>query len=419
MLTKKIIIICYISLSLNLLFVPSYNKAMAWVDIGNLAVNAVPAVANPIIAGSGAATVGTTATTAGSSTLGTGGIFTQIGSTLAKFAKDNLAGIAFMAVKIAALKVVQVATQKIIGTGGGGGVITDWNDYLYVAPKQAAMLQMKSFFNTASKGRSSTLNYEGVSTVNYDAYLISQAQQTIDGQPFKTDLQSIVTDPKQIFASGNMKGIMRYMDCGNNPACYTMAAQSKYASELSKASTVAKSSQKDGILPVKKDGKIIQPAALVASALYQVDQQGERLIMDAKADTWEQVAGASKQIVAGALLSVASRSLNYALADSKGKAAAQNKNDSYPFSVSYSSTATGGGQLNVRAGNTISSTNSSTQPAGGATLDNLGTNLQNIGINSINIGTAAICASAPRNAGAKTFKSGGRTYDCSSFVRIN
>lgn len=410
---RKIFIIFCIVLYLNMFL--GVQNAWAWPSVASTA----PTIGTTAIgASAGVGTVATTGATAGSSLAGTGGIFTQIGQTLATFAANNLAGIAFTAVKIGALKVVQIATQKIIGTGGGGGVVTDWNDYLYIAPKQLALAQMKSFFNTASMGKASILNYEGVGP-NYPNYLQTQALQTIEGQKFATNLQSIVTDPKHLLAGGNMKGIMSYLEPANNPMGYSMIAQSKYNNELSKATTIAKNSQKDGILPVKQNGKIIQPAALVANALMQVDQQGERLIMDAKADTKEEYAGAAKQIIAGALLSVASRSLNYALADSKGKAAAQNKNDSYPFSVSYSSNKTTGGQLNVSAGNTTVSTNSSTQPQGGATLNNLGSSLQNIGTNVINMGTTSICASAPKNLGAKTFKYGGKTYDCSSFVKIN
>lgn|GEM_PF-1001563 len=421
MLTKKIFTICCISLALNLLFIPSYNRAMAYTDLPNFGLNAVPAITNPITAGTTGATVGTTATTAGSSIAGTAGIFTQIGETIVTFAKNNLAGIAFSALKISALKVVQLATQKTIGKGGGGGVITDWNNYLYTGPKQIALAQMNSFFNTANRGRASSLNYEGVGN-NYNAYLLKQARQSIEGQKFTTNLQSVVTDPQHVFASGNMKGIMSYLEPANNPMGFSMIAQSRYANEVSKITAIAVAEQKDGIKPVKQNGKIIQPATLVASALTQVDQQGERLIMEAKADTAEGYTGAAKQILAGMALSYAARNLNYAAADSKGKAAIQNRNDSYPFSVSYTQNKTTGGQLNIGAGSTIISTNSNTQTQGGANLNNVSSNLTAIGTNTLQtVAKSAIqtaCNALPYSAGTKTVNIGGKKYSCTTLLVI-
>jgi hypothetical protein len=194
------------------------------------------------------------------------------------------------------------------------------------------MAQMNLFFNTVSRGRYSTLNYEGVGP-NYDAYLIAQARQAIAGQPFTTNLQEFATDPTQMFTGGNMKGIMTYMQCANNVACYTMTAQSQYAKELTKATEIAKAEQDRGFLPMKKNGKIIQPSAIVSNAMSQIDQLGTQVIMNV--DTNGTMESGLAQITAGAGINIAARSFNYMLADSKGKDAIQNKNDEFPFSLSY------------------------------------------------------------------------------------
>jgi hypothetical protein len=295
-----------------------------------------------------------------------------------EWTKDALATfnrIGVTAAKIAALLAVQQITQAIIGSGDGG-VISDWNNYLYVSPQQRAMAQMNAFFNTASRGRLSTLNYEGVGP-NYDAYLVAQARLAIAGQPFTTNLQDSVTDPSQIFAGGNMKGIVNYMKCANNVACYTLTSSEQYKIEFAKAQEIARNQQMNGFLPIKKNGKIVQPAAFAYTALTQVDQMGTQIIMNADADV-----SAYAQIAAGAGISIASRSFNYMLADSKGKDEIRNKNDQFPFSLGYSTnggvgisaggvTATSGvGQWSggMQIGNTCA-TGNFTLDSGGATVD--------------------------------------------------
>jgi len=274
------------------------------------------------------------------------GIVNKVG----EYVMSSANKIILVASKMAALLAVQRITQAIIGTNSGA--ISDYNNYLFVAPQQRAMAQMNSFFNTVSKGRASRVNYEGVSGMNYDAYLISQAKLAIAGQPFTTNLQAIATDPTQMFGAGNMKGIMTYMQCANNVACYTMTAQSQYATELDKATQIAKAEQNNGFLPVKKGGKIIQPSAIVASALTQIDQLGTQVIMNADlgGDPKTGLIPAETQIVAGAGINIAARSFNYMLADTAGKNAIRNKNDEFPFSMSYNlNTGLGLGSNGVNA----------------------------------------------------------------------
>lgn len=260
----------------------------------------------------------------------------MLGKTTVKEVREKLSAIAVAAAKIAALLVVQAATSAIIGEGPkGAGVITDWNKYLYISPQQRAMAQMNSFFNTVSRGRLSSLNYEGIGP-NYDAYLVAQARQAIAGQNFVTDLQDTVTDPSQIFARGNMRGLMDYMKCANNVACYTLTSTAQYNLELTKAQEIAKNEQQNGFLPTKNaTGKITKPASMISSAFTQMDQLGTQVIMAAQPDNG-QTAGALMQIAGGAGISLTARTLNYYTADSAGQAEIRNKNDQFPFSLAYS-----------------------------------------------------------------------------------
>jgi hypothetical protein len=273
----------------------------------------------------------------------------QLATTIAKWVADKalkiaqiLAGMGVIAAKIIALLGVQALTNSMMSGGSSGYVITDYKNYLYVAPQQRAMAQMDKFFIATSKGRLSSANYEGIGP-NYDAYLVNQTKKAIAGQAFVTNIQSQVTDPsKEMFSGGNMKGIMSYMQCANNVACYTMAATQKYDTELTKAQTIAKNEQQGGLLPQKNllTGKIMKPAALMSNALMQVDQLGTNLILQADPKAPE---AAYAQIAGGAAISLISRTINYETANTTDRAALRTKNTQFPFSLSY--TASGGASI--------------------------------------------------------------------------
>ena len=248
---------------------------------------------------------------------------------------------------------VQTVTQAIIGDGDAGA-IPDWNDYLYVSPQQRAIAQMNSFFNTTSRGRLSRLNYEGIGP-NYDAYLVAQARMAIAGQPFTTNLQDLVTDPTQMFAGGNMKGIMTYMQCANNVSCYSLTSTARYNLEFAKAQEIAKNEQFNGFLPKKSGGKITRPASILFNTLSQVDQLGTQVIMNTEAKEAKDLPGAYAQLAGGALINIGARTFNYMSADTAGKDAIRNKNDQFPFSLAYSlngglGISAGGVTVNTGAG---------------------------------------------------------------------
>lgn len=276
----------------------------------------------------------------------------QLTETVSQWVQKNANSLIINASKVAALYTVQAVTRAIIGSGSpdnGGGVIGDWNNYLFVSPQQRAMAQMNSFFSTVSRGRLSSMTYEGVGP-NYDAYLVSQAKKAIAGQPFSTNIQDISTNPKQMFDGGNMKGLMTYMQCANNVACYTLTSQNKYATEIATATKIAEMEQSNGFLPVKKNGKITQPAAILFNAFSQVDQFGTQLIMSTS--TNEERGAALSQIATGTTISIAARSFQYTVGDKKQKAAVQNRNEKDPvpvFSFSYSKAGGFGAKVGVKA----------------------------------------------------------------------
>lgn len=245
--------------------------------------------------------------------------------------------------KIVALIAEQELVKSIIGEGNNGTFIKNFNDYLFVSPQQKAMSQTNLFFNSVSRGRLSSLNYEGVGP-NYDSYLVAQANRIISGQLFVTDIQSQTTDPKKMFADGNMKGIMSFMKCANNPYCYTIVAAQKYNTEFSKAQEIAKNENVNGFTPKKANGRITQPATLAQNALSQIDQLGTQIIMNASPE--QGTSAALYQIAEGTAISTAARLAAYGISDDAGREAIRNNNSQFPFSLEYNSN----GGLGINAG---------------------------------------------------------------------
>lgn len=327
-------------------------------------------------------------------TMGSVGTLSDFSFNVAKWSTGIWQGIMVTALKVATLLAVQKATSLIIGGAEGDTMIRDFNEYLYVSPQQKAMAQMNSFFNTVSRGRLSYLNYEGIGP-NYDAYLVAQARQAIGGQQFVTNLQDQVTDPRQVFAAGNMKGIMTYMQCANNVACYTLVSSARYEKELAKAQEIAKNENVGGFVPRKKNGRITSPAALAQNALLQMDQLGTDIIMSA--DAQDGAPAATAQIAQGAAISIGSRAANYYISDDKGKQMIRDKNDEFPFSLGYS--------LNGGIGISV----------GGATFNtgSLAANLQ------VQIGNVCATMAGALDGTGAIVDIKGRKYNCKTKAEVN
>ncbi len=287
---------------------------------------------------------------------------TVIERVLSKIANIAASG-SVTAAKILAMKAEQLLVKTLVGGDSGNStIIRDFSDYLYNAPKQVATTQMTAFFNSTSQGRASSLNYEGVGT-NYDAYLISQAKSAINGQTLVTDLQGQINDPAtDMFTGGNMKGVMSFFKCSNNPYCYTLVATEKYNAEFSKAQTIAINENSGGFMPTKSNGRITNPASIAQNALLEVDKMGTQLSMSATNNgDFEQTPAALLQIAEGTAISTIARVTNYGIVDPI-KNSIDQKLSTLPFSLSYGKTSGWGvttsiGGTNLSTG--LSSYNSS------------------------------------------------------------
>lgn len=237
--------------------------------------------------------------------------------------------------KMLALFAVQKSTALLVGgDSGSGSLIRDFEDYLFTAPQQKALSQMSIFFDTASSGRISSLNYEGVGS-NYDAYLAAQARQKINGYAFITNIQSQVADPRgNLFSTGDMSGFMTFLEPANNPMSYTLTAEQHYNNNVARAQEIAKNENVNGFVPTKVDGRITNPASIAENALLEVDKLGTKMIMDAQGSTPEDKAAAIAQVWEGAGISAAARLTKYGIIDPIKKSI-DSALDTFPFSLSY------------------------------------------------------------------------------------
>ncbi len=248
---------------------------------------------------------------------------------------NAIGGQALLINKMLALFAVQKSTALLVGgDSGSGSLIRDFENYLFTAPQQKALSQMSVFFNSASSGRISSLNYEGVGS-NYDAYLAAQARQSINGAAFITNIQSQVADPRgNLFSTGNMSGFMTFLQPANNPMSYTLTAEQHYNNAVARAQEIAKNENVNGFVPTKVNGRITNPASIAENALLEVDKLGTKMIMDAQGSTPEDKANAIAQVWEGAGISAAARLTKYGIVDPIKKSI-DNALDSFPFSLSY------------------------------------------------------------------------------------
>ncbi len=185
--------------------------------------------------------------------------------------------------KQAAIKLSNAITQKIVGGGGSGSAqfVQDWNAYLYTNPQKQTNTYMNSFFDQTTRGQQSK-TASGVASGNYSSYMAAQAKQGLQGTTCDTTaIQNYASNPNQLFANGNMRGLMAYAQPCGNPYSYSAIAQNQQQTQLAKQQNIAQHTQTGGWLPKMQNGKISVPANLFSSAMQGSDQMGNNMIVNA------------------------------------------------------------------------------------------------------------------------------------------
>lgn len=188
--------------------------------------------------------------------------------------------------KTAAIQMMNQIVSNIVSGGGSGKpmFVTNWDDYLFKTPERETKVYMNSFFNSISAGRLSSLNYEGAGQ-SYDVYLKKQAESILfsSTNALTTSINNYTINPqKELFSGGNMKGFSAFLQCQNNPACYSLAANMAYTEKLNQVQTIAtKEVNASGYLPKKMGDRIVTPGSQFQSAMESVSQLGGQMIVNA------------------------------------------------------------------------------------------------------------------------------------------
>lgn len=205
----------------------------------------------------------------------------EYAQTIQEYQKKVQGSATLLQAKQKALSDIRKNITREYFSGDNNLQITDYDDYLNKTPKKEALSGMEEkggFYDEVSNGRSSAFSYEVAGgRTDFDSYFASQSKSALTSNSPKTTLQNRVSSPNAIF-NGNMKGLVSYMECGNNPACYSLAAEKTYEEKTGELKEVAKAQETDGYKPKIENGKIVKPSELVKNASLQVENMGINFI---------------------------------------------------------------------------------------------------------------------------------------------
>lgn len=223
--------------------------------------------------------------------------------------------------------------SMISGENSGSPLFIDnWENFLFEEPHAKTQIYMNDFFSSVTSGRGSSsydssgiaLNYEGgdgtptcssgakcvegASTSregvvkgsstfnnilggNYENYLIQQAKNvTTDIIQPKTDLRNYVSDPSQMFSTGNWRAFSSFVsNPANNPFGFSLMAQEEYHAEEIKNQKLAEVQgvSYGGFKAVTSGGMITTPGSTIKDIQSQTLDLGNKIV--AAADDPEEV----------------------------------------------------------------------------------------------------------------------------------
>lgn len=242
-------------------------------------------------------------------------------------------GAIISALKQTAIQTINQTVGNAIsgGSGGSGGAmfVTNWRDFLINEPAEKTNLYMNDFFSQITSGRGNSSNYqssdawsgmgqyfsssqgepfnyepgvEGVSTAregvvqgsinigglggNYENYLINQAKKiTIEQLNPKTDIRNYVSDPSQMFSTGNWRAFTSFIsNPANNPFGFSLIAQEEYHSKLAQEQMIRQTegAAYKGFKALKSGENILTPGSTIADIQSQTEDLGNKILAAAE-----------------------------------------------------------------------------------------------------------------------------------------
>ena len=184
---------------------------------------------------------------------------------------------------------IQVVNQAITGefSSGNSGkpyFVTNWQDYLYKEPANAANKYVVNDFlsNQLTGGKCKDANYQGSP---YYKYMCQQGETAIQKTTPKTTLPEYTSDPQaNLFAEGDLRAFNAYFECGNNPYCTADKTKQTYGQiQEQEQKKAEKEAGADGTLPKKNtDGSISVPGSVFGFSINDAISLGNQTIVNAQ-----------------------------------------------------------------------------------------------------------------------------------------
>jgi|GEM_PF-4468488 len=181
--------------------------------------------------------------------------------------------------KQAAIQKINNMTTEVVTGGNSGGpyLVTDWNQYLVQGPANDAMVFVNSMLSDSMRGRSSAADY---SNSGHSAYLLRQSQIK-PSAPIDPVLVH-ATDPKNLFAGGDMRAFNEFLSPGKNQFSLSLIAEDAFQKKTEENRLVADKKAVNGYLPkVDALGKITTPAAFFENAMNSANNMGKDMVTSA------------------------------------------------------------------------------------------------------------------------------------------
>lgn len=205
--------------------------------------------------------------------------------------------------KMSALQIVNTQVMQLIGGSSVGGAmfISNWEQFLFAAPRQQAQLYVNDFFTLTTGGRASALNYQpwsamsqnGWSSMSFLTVVQNNYQAGWDKTP-QYDLFNYTSNTSSLFGSGDWRAFNSFTsNPANNPLGLSLLMESAYSSELERQKDIARTQaiSYQGYKPRMQSGFVVTPGITIKDVVTGV-QMLPNMILSAAENPAEFMAAA-------------------------------------------------------------------------------------------------------------------------------
>jgi hypothetical protein len=214
--------------------------------------------------------------------------------------------------------------KTLVDSSTRKNIIANPEQFIFMNASRSALLSTTDLLTYMAGGR--TADYVpiareglvgGSSSWNgsYATYLNNQGLQSIQGAPPRSDILNYVSNPSNMFATGNWRAFSSFIsNPANNPFGVSLAAQSNYISAASKYTELNKTlyNAGGGFAPVTNNGQIVTPGSTVRDIQSGANNLGNQIIASATYKE-EVIMGLVNRMVTGTMGGIGTVSNNSAI----------------------------------------------------------------------------------------------------------